>query len=193
MFSNISIGLDYAWWFPAIYLLITIAIMVIYGKGFTKKFLRLPGSKFKWKIPTILSSTLFSRGIMAYAIFIPIHFNTVWFWVGVVFFGGSTILSTLSMINFATTPLDKPVTKGIYRISRHPIQVFAIIMLIGVGLVTASWIIIVLSLLLAVISYPTFLIQERSCLETYGNAYQKYMDTTPMWIGYSYLPISNSR
>ena len=183
MFSNISIGLDYAWWFPAIYLIITIAMMVIYGKGFTKKFFRLPGSKFKWKIPTILSSTVFSRGIMAYAIFLPIQLDTVWFWIGISIFSISIILSTLSMINFARTPMDLPVTKGIYRISRHPVQVFAIIMLIGIGLVTVSWLIMVLSLLLAIISYPTFLIQERSCIETYDNSYRKYMDRTPMWIG----------
>jgi protein-S-isoprenylcysteine O-methyltransferase Ste14 len=40
-----------------------------------------------------------------------------------------------------------------------------------------------LSLLLVVISYPTFLIQERSCLETYRDAYREYMDITPRWLG----------
>ena len=120
---------------------------------------------------------------MFYAIFVPIQLNTIWFWIGVVFFSVSTILSALSMINFATTPLDKPVIKGIYRISRHPVQVFAIIMLIGIGLVTVSWIIIVVSLLLAIISYPTFLIQERSCIERYGSAYREYINRTPRWLG----------
>jgi protein-S-isoprenylcysteine O-methyltransferase Ste14 len=157
--------------------------MVIFGKGFTRKFLRLPGSKFKWKIPTILSSTLFSRGIMAYAVFLPLELDTIWFWIGVSLFGISVILTAISMVNFATTPLDQPVTKGIYQISRHPIQVLAIIMLIGIGLLTASWIIIVASLLLALLSYPTFLIQEHSCVEVYGDAYRQYIDKTPRWIG----------
>jgi len=40
----------------------TIVIMVIYGKGFIKTFFRFPGVGFKGKLPTILSSTLFSRG-----------------------------------------------------------------------------------------------------------------------------------
>ena len=185
MFVQFSIGWGYAWWFPAIYILLTIVIMVIYGKGFTKKFLRLPGAKFKGKIPTIFSSTVFSRGIMAYAIFIPLQTGTIWFWIGVSIFSISIFLYAISMINFATTAHDQPVTKGLYRFSRNPVQVLAIIMLVGIGLATVSWIIIVASLLLAIISYPTFLAQERSCLETYGNAYREYLKRTPRWIGMS--------
>ena len=183
MFAELSIGWGYAWWFPAVYMLITIVIMMVYGKGFTKRFLRLPGAKFKGKIPTILSGTLFSRGIMAYAIFIPFQTSTIWFWAGVSIFSISTVLTAISMINFATTPNDQPVTKGMYRISRNPVQVLAIIMLIGIGLATLSWIIIVACLLLAIISHPTFLVQERSCLEMYGDAYSEYMNRTPRWIG----------
>jgi len=183
LFTEISIGWDYAWWFPAIYILITIVIMIIYGMDFTKRFFRLPGARFKGKLPTIFSSTVFSRGIMAYAVFVPLQTGTTWFWIGVSIFSISTILSAIAMVNFATTQNDRPVTKGMYRISRHPIQVLAIIMLIGIGLVTVSWIIIAASLLLVFISYPTFLMQERSCLEMYGRAYGEYMSRTPRWIG----------
>ena len=183
MFAELSIGWVYAWWFPAVYMLITIVIMMVYGKGFTKRFLRMPGGKLKWKIPTILSSTVFSRGIMAYAIFVPLQYSNIWFWLGVSIFSITTLLYAVSMISFATTPHDQPVTKGMYGISRHPVQVLAIIMSIGIGLATLSWIIIAASLLLAIISYPTFLIQERSCIEMYGNAYREYMNRTPRWIG----------
>ena len=183
MLPQVNIGLVYAWWFPAVYLLITIIIIVIYGKDFTKRFFRLPGAKFKGKIPTLLSSTLFSRGIMAYAVFLPLQIDTVWFWIGTSVFSISTILSVVSMINFATTTTGQPVTKGLYRISRHPIQVLAVIMSIGMGIATTSWVIIVASILLAVLSYPTFIVQERSCREMFGNAYAEYESRTPRWIG----------
>ncbi|MFC1954030.1 methyltransferase family protein, partial [Chloroflexota bacterium] len=137
----------------------------------------------KWKIPTIISSTIFGRGIMGYAIFLTVDASTAWLWIGVVIFCIGTSLTAISMINFATTPHDKPVTKGLYRITRNPIQLSAIIMLVGIGIATVSWIIIAASLLLAVVSYPTFIIQERSCLEMYGISYQEYMRKTPRWIG----------
>ncbi|MFC2056673.1 methyltransferase family protein [Chloroflexota bacterium] len=183
MFAELTIGWDYAWWFPTVYVVITVGIMVIYGNEFTKKFLRLPSGEFKWKVPTIISSTLFSRGIMAYAIVLPVDAGTPWLWIGIVVFSIGTSLTAISMINFANTPLDQPVTKGIYRITRNPIQLTAIIILAGIGIATISWIIIAASVLLAVVSYPTFLIQERSCLEMYGISYQEYMRKTPRWIG----------
>ena len=183
MFGDFNIGWDYAWWFPAVYLVVTAVIMVIYGKGFTRKFLRFPGAMFKGKIPTILSSTLFSRGILAYAIFLPLETGSAWLWIGLVFFSISTVLYGISVINFARTPLDEPVIRGMYRISRHPVQVLAIIMSVGIGIATLSWIIIIASVLLAIVSYPTFLVQERSCLEMYGSTYHKYMQRTPRWLG----------
>lgn len=183
MFPFQEIGLDYAWWFPAIYLLVTVIVMIIYGKNFIKKFLQIPGSRFKGKIPTLISSTLFSRGLMFYAIVLPFRGDTAWFWIGMVIFGISIILYILALLNFATTRQDKPVTKGLYRYSRNPIQVLSVFMLIGIGLATLSWIMIAGAVLLAVISYPTFLMQERSCLEKYGESYHTYMKSTPRWIG----------
>jgi protein-S-isoprenylcysteine O-methyltransferase Ste14 len=155
-------------------------MVAIYGSAFSKRFFRLPVSKsIKQKMPVILSATLFGRALMIFTIFVPLQLNTPWFWVGMSIFVICAILSTIAMINFATTPQDEPVTKGLYRISRNPVQVLAIIMWIGVGMATASWIIIAACLLLAVVSYPSFLAQERSCLEMYGDAYQEYMKSTP--------------
>ena len=185
MFDDFNVSWDYAWWFPAVYTLIIIIFIAIYGRNYFKKFFRFPGGRFKWKIPTIISSSLFSRGILAYVIFIHLKINTAWFWIGVVIFGISIIFTIITMINFASTPHDQPVVKGMYRFSRHPVQVLAIIMSLGIGIATASWIIIGVSLLLIILSYPTFLAQERSCLETYGNSYRDYMNRTPRWLGVS--------
>ena len=183
MFGDFNIGWDYAWWFPAIYALITGIFIVIFGKGFIKKFFRFPGGKFKWKIPTLLSSTLFSRGILAYAIFLPLKIDTIWIWIGTVIFGISTILYGIATYDFASTTTDQPVVKGLYKLSRHPIQVLAIIMSIGIGIATTSWIIIVASLVLTVASYPTFVIQERACVEAYGKPYSEYINRTSRWLG----------
>ena len=91
-------------------------------------------------------------------------------------------LTVVAMINFAATPQDLPVTRGMYRFMRHPIQVLANIMWIGVGIATTSWIILLACLALVMVSYPSFLAQERSCLELYGDTYRKYMEVTPRYI-----------
>jgi protein-S-isoprenylcysteine O-methyltransferase Ste14 len=119
---------------------------------------------------------------MVYSIFIPIQIETVWFWIGIVIFGIGAIFTTIAMINFARTPHDQPVTKGMYRISRHPVQIMAIIMWLGVSAVTKSWIVAAACALLLVVYYPAFLIQERSCSNLYGNDYDEYMKNTPRYL-----------
>lgn len=183
LLSELSIGWEYAWWFPATYALITILMVAMYGRDFAKRFLRFPGSKsIKQKIPIMLSATLFGRALMIYSIFVPLQLNTKWFWIGVLIFIIGAILTAIAMINFATTPHDQPVTKGMYRISRNPIQVLAMIMWIGVGIATTSWIIVAACILLGIVYYPSFLAQERSCLEIYGDVYQEYMKSTPRYL-----------
>ena len=183
LLPELSIGWGHAWWFPAAYALITISMVAIYGREFSKRFFRLPISKsIKQKIPVMIGATLFGRVLMVYSIFVPLQLNTAWFWTGALIFVICAILSAIAMINFATTPQDQPVAKGMYRTSRNPIQVLAIIMWIGVGIATASWIIVVACLLLAIISYPSFLAQERSCLALYGDAYREYMKSTPRYL-----------
>ena len=37
---ELTIGWEYAWWFPAVYALITIVVILVYGRAFMKRFLR---------------------------------------------------------------------------------------------------------------------------------------------------------
>jgi len=133
-------------------------------------------------MPVLLGAALFGRAIMIYSIFVALELNTLWLWIGVFIFLIGASLTAIAMINFATTSQDQPVRKGMYRFSRNPIQVLAIIMWIGVAIATLSWIIFGACLLLAVVSYPSIRVQERYCLEIYGDAYREYMKSTPRYL-----------
>ena len=88
------------------------------------------------------------------------------------------------MVNFATTPLDRePITKGLYRYSRHPMYVTSFIALIGVGIVSASWLVLLLSALYMVFTVIAVQAEERFLLQQYGDAYRDYMNRTPRWLG----------
>jgi protein-S-isoprenylcysteine O-methyltransferase Ste14 len=136
----------------------------------------------KERVITMSGAFIFGRLLMVYSIFVKLKLNTVCFWTGVSIFSLGMIITVVAMINFATTPEEEPVVKGIYAFSRNPVQVLAVFMWTGVGIATASWIIILVSLLLGVLYYPTFLAQERYCLEKYGAPYREYMKTTPRYL-----------
>jgi protein-S-isoprenylcysteine O-methyltransferase Ste14 len=107
----------------------------------------------------------------------------MWFYVGLAICLVGLITLTIIMVNFATTPLDELVSKGLYRYSRHPIYITQLLLFIGVGIASASWIFLLLSILRTIASFMLMNPEERYCLEKYGNAYREYMNRTPRWLG----------
>jgi len=126
---------------------------------------------------------LMTYAVMIYSIFVPLRLGTIWSYVGlIVFLWGATIY-TIAIVNFATAPLDKPVTKGIYGISRHPIHFSYFVMYIGIGIACASWIFLLFSIIYIILQDILHSAEERFCLEKYGDAYREYMNKTWRYIG----------
>jgi len=118
-----------------------------------------------------------------YSIFLPLKLGTVWFYVGLPICLAGLILLTISFFNFVTAPLDKPLTRGLYRYSRHPVYITQALMFVGVGIASASWIFLLFAVLRTISSFMLASPEERFCLKKYGDAYRKYMERTPRWLG----------
>jgi protein-S-isoprenylcysteine O-methyltransferase Ste14 len=118
-----------------------------------------------------------------YSIFLPLKTGTVWLYSGLLIILLSIVMTIMVSISFATSPLDKPVTKGFYRISRHPIYLSAALMYLGIGIACASWVFLLCALLWIVIFHIVIPAEEGFLIEQYGNAYREYMNITPRWIG----------
>ena len=118
-----------------------------------------------------------------YSIFLPLRLGTVWLYVGLPIFALALVVMLITTHNFATTPVGEPVTKGIYRISRHPIYLSGFLLYIGIGVACASWVIMLCGVLWIVLWSIVVPAEERFCCEKYGDAYREYMNRTPRWIG----------
>ena len=122
--------------------------------------------------------------IIIYSVFVPLELDTTWFYIGLPVFLLGIVTYTIVMVNFATTQLDKePIAKGIYRYSRHPMYVTTLIMLIGTGIASASWLILLLSAVYMAFTAIAVPAEERFLLQQYGASYSEYMNRTPRWIG----------
>ena len=51
-----------------------------------------------------------------YTIFLPLKLGTIWFYIGLPVYLLDIVIETLAMLSFNTTPVEKPVTKGVYSI-----------------------------------------------------------------------------
>ena len=183
MFSELQIGWWNGWWYTAIFALINLGLIVAYGpRTFGKRLVRLPPfvSRLE-KILSLASVFLFGRGMMIYSVFVTLKRNTAWFYLGNIIFLLGLIVYTRAIVKFASTPVDRPVVKGVYRYSRHPIQLIGIVMWIGVGIATTSWVILLACGIQLFLSRPFLLAQERFCLDKYGEPYREYMQRTPRY------------
>lgn len=118
-----------------------------------------------------------------YSIFLPLKIGTAWLYVGLPIFALAIAMTVMITVSFAATPADKPVTKGFYRISRNPIYLSAALMYLGMGIASASWVLMLCAVLWIVFLNLAIPAEERSLLEKYGNAYRNYTKKTPRWIG----------
>lgn len=134
------------------------------------------------KILNILSALLWLLST-AYSIFLPLKLGTAWFPTGLAIFLLGLVLIIIATIDFATTPINEPVTKGAYRYSRHPMYAALILIYLGAGIASASWIFLLVTVIWVVLFSISVQDEESHCLERYGQAYREYMNRTPRWLG----------
>ncbi len=119
-----------------------------------------------------------------YSIFLPLKPGTAWFYAGLPICLLGLIPFTITALNLARTPIcDEPAIKGIYRYSRHPMYVSMFIMLMGAGIASASWIVILFAVISMILWVPLSTSEEEFCLELYGDSYREYISRTPRWLG----------
>jgi len=118
-----------------------------------------------------------------YSIFLPFELGTVWFYIGLGIFLLGLIMTMVVTVNFTTTPINEPVTTGIYRYSRHPMYIAMILIYLSVAIASVSWIFLLASAIWLVLMRLGVADEEKYCLWKYGEAYRKYMNRTPRWIG----------
>ncbi|HEY41552.1 MAG TPA: isoprenylcysteine carboxylmethyltransferase family protein [Dehalococcoidia bacterium] len=175
-----------AWnaWIFMIWLLILNFGTMLFSKDLYQRAGNPPDMKpsQKYKILSFVS-TPFWLLATAYSIFLPFELGTIWFPIGFTIFLLGMIISVVATINFARTQMYEPVTRGVYRYSRHPIYAALVLIYLGVSIASASWVFLLLTVLLAVQVGLSVADEEHYCLEKYDNAYREYMTRTPRWIG----------
>ena len=87
----------------------------------------------------------------------------------------------IALFNFKNTPLDQPVTRGLYRISRHPQVLMLFIMSIGICITIGSGLVLFIVIISSLFLHSRDLAEEKACLERYGDSYRNYMKLVPRY------------
>jgi len=121
--------------------------------------------------------------LIAYSIFLPLKAGTSWLIAGLAVYLAGLVMMIAMLVTASTTPSGQPFTTGIYRFSRHPGYLSQSLILIGVGVASASWVVLLVAVFLWFILAAFVAGEERTCLHTFGEPYRDYLERTPRWIG----------
>jgi protein-S-isoprenylcysteine O-methyltransferase Ste14 len=180
----LEIGLWNAWVFvfhPLLFPLLMIAMDRAGIGDMAKKMGEVPYENGEKRV--FMTSMVVMLLLIAYSVFLPLKSGTVWFSAGLATYLVGLVLYRTAVVNIATTPVGQPWTKGMYRYSRHPMTFSSSIAWVGASVASGSWILLLLSALVAVLQTAEANAEERGCLETYGDEYRDYLNRTPRWIG----------
>ena len=172
-----EIGLWNAW------ILTTILFLFIMLSGALPKDIgkRITPAKEVKNINSVMMIVFFT--MIIFSIFLPLKLGTVWFYVGLAVYLLGFIISSAALFSVAATKPGEPFTTGMYRYSRHPIALGTILPFVGAGIASASWLFLLLSIILMVISHFSVITEEDATTNKFGDSYREYINRTPRWIG----------
>jgi protein-S-isoprenylcysteine O-methyltransferase Ste14 len=165
-------------WILTILLFIFIMLSGLLPKDIGKRI--IPAKETK-EINNVMMIVFFT--MIIYSIFLPLKLGTAWFYVGLAVYILGFIISSAALLSIAATKPGEPFTTGIYRYSRHPIALGTLFPMIGAGIASASWLFLLLSVILMGISHFLAIAEESATTKKFGNTYIEYIARTPRWIG----------
>lgn len=185
LIPKFQIGLLNGWIYLCVFCLVQAFWMITFPKPVVAKLLKR-FSKAGWSktqiICTIIGKVLTLVNLII-IILSSIKTNSVVFPIGTILFVIGIIGFIIALYNFKNTALDKPVTTGLYKISRNPQQVTMRVIAIGIYIAIGSLIGLIILLVTFIFSHIGILAEEKVCLKKYGDSYREYMKRIPRYIG----------
>ncbi len=112
--------------------------------------------------------------MLFYSIFVPFTTNAALLGAGLVLFVTGLVLQIKKSWDYAITPPDKLITKGVYQISRNPDYFSATLMYLGMGLAGASWLIIAIAVYWFIGYQWMVTLEEQFCMEHWPDEFPEY-------------------
>jgi len=136
------------------------------------------------KSQKILSKIAKIFGLITFLLFIftPLNIGSIEFIIGIALITIGTIGFLIALINFKNSPLNKPITIGLYKISRNPQLLMIYLASIGNCLAIGSWAALIILGLSMIFGHFRILGEEKRLSEQYGESYLEYKKKVPRYL-----------
>jgi protein-S-isoprenylcysteine O-methyltransferase Ste14 len=176
----LAIGLFNGWILLIVEFLIEGGLLLVFPKDVVARLFDRSGWSTKQRVFTILGK-VFSLACLLLIVLTPLQINSSLFIVGMILYVIGLVGLVVAMLNYKDTPLEQPVTKGVYKLSRHPQIVAVTVVFVGICLAMGSWLALFTLLMSRGLQHFGILAEEEVCLKRYGAAYRDYLKRVPRY------------
>jgi protein-S-isoprenylcysteine O-methyltransferase Ste14 len=180
IFPRLQIGWLNGWVLLVVEFLIEGSMLLVFPKNVVSRLFDRSGWTKKQRIFTIVGKA-FSLLCLVWIVLTPLKVHSFLFIPGLFLYMIGIIGLVIAMLNFRDTPLDQPVTGGVYKISRHP-QIFSLfILFVGICIAIGSWPALIALVFSKLFQHFGILAEEEACEKKYGESYRTYMSRIPRY------------
>lgn len=111
----------------------------------------------------------------------PLNYPSVEFTIGLIIYAFGMVGLIMAIYNYVDTPLNEPVIKGIYRISRNPQDFMIGVSCFGICFLISSGVAILVLISAKIFTHFCIIAEEEACLRMYGKSYEEYMKKVPRY------------
>jgi protein-S-isoprenylcysteine O-methyltransferase Ste14 len=164
LLPSLENGVLNGWILLALEFLIEGIMLLVFPKEVVSRLFDRSGWSVKQRAFTILGK-VFSLICLVFIILTPLKINPIIFIIGLILYTVGIVGLVVAMSNFKDTPIDQPVIKGVYKISRHPQIVSLFVIILGVCLAIGSWMALFMLILSRLFQHFGTLAEEKVCLK----------------------------
>jgi protein-S-isoprenylcysteine O-methyltransferase Ste14 len=179
-FPNLKLGLLNGWILPAILYLSFGVLLAVMPRPVVARLYGRSRQEPRRVIPRILAVVLILAWL-ALSVLTPLRQGHAVLPIGLALYALGLAGFITALVNFAATPPDQPVTRGLYRISRHPQQSMISVAFLGASIAMGSWPSFLLMAVAVVGGHFRLVAEEKACIQQYGDAYREYMQRVPRY------------
>lgn len=182
LFPELQLGWLNGWLLLAIFYGVFGLLLIIFPAGVVKRLYDRSGWTRQDYIRRAIGAPV-ALAIIGLFVFLPLQLGTFPFWIGLAIYVVALVIFNVALINYRNTPLDRPVTQGLYRYSRNPQTVGLLLAFVGTAVAVGAWLLVLLVAVMSLSVNTRILAEERACLTQYGESYREYMARVPRYFG----------
>ena len=156
-------------------------LFLVFRKKVVKRLFDRSGWTRSQQILTVIGKLL-ALIVVVIIVLTPLKLGSPVFVIGIGLVALGLVGLIKALIDFRVTPADQPVTRGIYRFTRHPQNLASSFVILGCTIAIGSWFGLIVFLVARILLHANLVAEEEICLKAYGESYRNYMKQVPRYL-----------